>query len=108
MKKSILYIVIVILIIVAGYFLFFNKETWQGVYYSDGDLLNEENIVYSPVFQDFTGCKRWVESKQTSQEDKYSCAKNCKNPEFGLQTCKEVVRNWRVTPDSITFDNYKE
>ena len=38
-----------------------------------------------------------------------TCNKNCKNPdEYGMQTCEDVIRNWKATPVSITFEEYKE
>ncbi|MFC1810381.1 hypothetical protein ACFLZH_02680 [Patescibacteria group bacterium] len=84
-------------------------NTWQGTYYPDGCLTCESDYVFSPIFDNFEDCKSWALNKKSSSLDKVTCNKNCKNPdEYGIQTCEEVVRNWKIFDDSLTFDNYKE
>lgn len=80
--------------------------TWQGIVYPHGCLTCDINTIYSPVFDNFDDCKTWALNKKSFADDKISCGKNCQNPEYGGQICEEVVRNWLVTPESFTFDNY--
>lgn len=85
------------------------KATWQGTYYPNGCLTCEKEYVYSPIYNNYNDCKTWALNKKSNPDDKMTCSKNCKTPDkYGMQTCEEVVRNWVVTPDSVTFDNYKE
>ncbi len=93
MKKPTLYIIIVILIIIAGYFIFFNKETWQGVYYPNGCLVCDEDYIFSPVFETKEGCLNWAEgiqARRSNESDLYECGKNCKWKD-GLMVCKETI-----------------
>jgi len=85
-----------------------SKTTWQGVYYPDGCLDCESEWVFSPTFYDFESCKEWAYNKKTSLDDKMSCAKNCQGP-GGSGPCDDpVIRNWKIFPDSVTFEEYKE
>jgi hypothetical protein len=85
------------------------KATWQGMLYPNGCLTCEEDYVYSPIFDNFEDCKTWALNQKSNPGDKVTCSKNCKNPdEWGMQTCEEVIRNWKPTPDSVTFEEYKD
>ena len=83
-------------------------DTWQGIIYPYGDTLNESTHKYSPMFNNLEDCKNWVLKNQVNPEDKYSCGKNCKDDKYGLQTCKEVIRSWKIFPDSVTFEKNNE
>ena len=86
-----------------------SKTTWQGTYYPNGCLTCEEDYVYSQTFDNFNDCKTWALNKKSNSSDKVTCDKNCKNPdEYGMQTCEEVIRNWKSTPVSVTFEEYQE
>ncbi|MFH1720325.1 MAG: hypothetical protein ABH856_01835 [Patescibacteria group bacterium] len=87
---------------------FAKGTTWQGTYYLDGNLLDENSWEFSPVFYSYEDCKTWVLSKKSSKLDKYTCGQNCEVNEFGTQDCQEVIRNWKATPVSITFEEYKK
>jgi hypothetical protein len=105
MKKMEIMLVILCIVFILGC----KKTTWQGVYYPNGCLTCSNDYVYSPVFYEFKNCKKWVFSKQSNSNDKFSCAKNCKwSSEYGMQDCKEVVRNWKPLPISKTFEDYNE
>jgi len=90
LSKVITFAGILIIFSMGIYHIFFAKETWQGIIYSDG-CLNCDNQVYSPVFDNSSDCRRWILSNKKSNDDA-ECAKNCKNPdEYGMLICDETI-----------------
>ncbi|MFC1720732.1 hypothetical protein ACFL0K_00550 [Patescibacteria group bacterium] len=91
--------ILIMLIFIAGYFLFFNKNVWQGFYYPDGCLSCEEDYIFSPKFKGYddglADCVTWgnnIRKQGNSLEkgDIFECGLNCKN-EIGLFVCEETV-----------------
>lgn len=74
----------------------FFLETWQGFYYPNGDLVSQDDYIYSPSFNDRAACLAWgsdLKAKKGNPNDKYECGKNCKAPDYkdGLYVCDETV-----------------
>lgn len=91
--------ILLILILIAGYFLFFNKNVWQGFYYPNGCLSCEKDYVFSPKFNGYKDglaeCVIWgnnIRNQENNLEkgDIFECGLNCKNKN-GLFVCKETI-----------------
>lgn len=81
-----------------------STETWQGTYYPNGEMFNEE---YSPIFGTFGECKSWVLEMKRSSYDKYTCGQNCEFQDRNTVLCDLVVRSWSPLPGSPMFGDYK-
>jgi len=92
MKK----ILLIIVIFATIYFLFFNKETWEGFYYPDEADLTKH--IQSPKFKTIDECRSWVNSQvfiynPSGEGFDYECGKNCRfNKDYQLYICKETIR----------------
>lgn len=95
-----------------------NKETWQGAYFSG--WTQESDLVYSPTFKNFEECKDWAISNEDLAREGYSyCSKNCNNSDDGTPVCEEVItcydEKWRCwnyegdeESDEENDDDYNE
>lgn len=84
-----------------------SKDTWQWTYYPEWCLSCTDKYIFSQTFEDFDTCKIWAYNQMRGSEDKMHCWKNCTNPEWDwVQKCEEVIRSWKATPVSVTFDEF--
>ncbi len=87
---------LLVIILIAGYFLFFNKETWMGFYYANKDDLTKH--IQSPELESIEECRGWVNRQvyiynPADHMYDYECGKNCKfDKDYGLYVCKETIR----------------
>jgi len=86
--------IIIILVVVAGYFILNQKERWLGFYYPDGCLGCSENYIYSPKFETREQCFDWADALKIERDnpnDLFECGKNCKEQDSGMYICEETV-----------------
>lgn len=88
--------IMVIGVVVLGYFLFFSKkDTWKGFYYPDES--NLDDYIDSPVFGSLDECRNWVNTQVYRYNPDgygydYECGKNCRLKEgFTSLVCEETV-----------------
>ena len=96
MNKNIITWLVIIAALISGYYLFFQKETWQGFYYPDGCLVCEDQYIYSPVLENRASCLAWasdLKQRRGNPDDTFECGKNCKAPDHqgGLYVCDETI-----------------
>ena len=89
------------------------KKNWRGIYYPNGDILDQKSAISSQVYDNFNDCRNWANSLLTNNsnpDDRAACALNCKDPNnFSIiQDCQEIIRSWPMYPTTILLDNYKE
>jgi len=94
-KRNISLIAVMVLILVDGYFLFFNNETWIGFYYPNENNLTKH--IQSPELGSLEECRAWVNSQVPIYNPSgygydYECDENCKlDKNYGLYVCKETL-----------------
>lgn len=92
-NKNIIFIIIVI--IIAGYFLFFNKDTYVGFYYPDADNLVND-IQSNDTFNSLEACRDWINEQvsvynQSNPNYDYECGKNCDLSGGKPYICEETL-----------------
>jgi hypothetical protein len=90
-------IILWVIILVAGYFLFFKEEdTWMGFYYPNKNDLTRHT--QSSELISIDDCRAWISSQvyiynRSGAGYDYECGKNCSfNQDFGAYVCEETIR----------------
>ena len=79
------------------------SDTWQGAYYKW--WLDDSNIIWWPVFNNYDACKDWALSMQQQAAYGYAwCSKNCHDTKAWIPQCEDVVRTWRPLPNTKVFE----
>ncbi len=111
---------IIYFLIVLGLFFFLisyfaprEKTNWRGIYYPNGDILDQTTTASSKTYDNFNDCRDWANNLLTNNsnpDDRAVCALNCQDPnDFTIfQDCQEVIRSWPMYPTTILLNNYQE
>lgn len=112
---------LVLVLAIGGYFFYNNdqdvqqvrgsqNDIWQGIFCPNCDLENadDDDFIYSPNFYSFEDCEDWVISRKDSEDDEYICKLNCRPSDIEDEACEEVVRSWKLIPQSVTFEEYSD
>lgn len=115
MLNKVIYFLLLLglLVFLISYFTPEPKNNWRGIYYPNGDILDQTSALGSQNFDNFIKCRDWANELLTGNlnpDDRAVCVLNCKDPnDFTiLNECQEVVRSWPMYPTSLLLDNYQE
>ena len=89
-------IIVIVVLVIAAYFLFFTEDSWTGHYYPDKNDLTKS--IQSPEFTSIEECRAWVENQvpiynPAGHGYDYECGRNCRfDKDYGLYVCEETLR----------------
>jgi len=98
-NNKFVFLTVLFVIVLGGYFFFSSKNVWQGFYYPNGCLSCEEDYMYSPKFKGYddglADCVIWGnnirrQGNNLERGDVFECGLNCKN-KSGFFVCEETI-----------------